>query len=81
MLHLTHKNLSPGFNRITLWPFFDNADPNGEMWETKYANKKIRLTKNGKSFEATIVDTCGNPDCNGCCSENAQGGFLVDIEY
>jgi hypothetical protein len=61
--------------------FFDSSDPNGKMWKLKYANKKIRLTKNGKSFVATIVDTCGNGDCNGCCTRNAKNGFLVDMEY
>jgi hypothetical protein len=60
---------------------FDSSDPNGKMWKSKYANKKIRLTKNGKSFVATIVDTCGNADCNGCCTRNAKNGILVDMEY
>ena len=30
---------------------------------------------------ATIVDTCDNADCNGCCTKNAKGGYLVDMEY
>jgi hypothetical protein len=27
------------------------------------------------------VDTCGNSDCGGCCTKNAKGGYLVDMEY
>lgn len=50
-------------------------------WKKNYANKKIRLTKNGKTFEALIADTCGDNDCNGCCFRNSKGGFLVDMEY
>lgn len=61
--------------------FFDAKDPNGVNWSKNYALKKIRLTKNGVTFDATIVDTCGDNDCNGCCSKNAKNGYLVDIEY
>ena len=61
--------------------FFDSKDPNGVNWKRNYANKKIRLTKGTKTFEATIVDTCGNSDCGGCCTKNAKGGYLVDMEY
>jgi hypothetical protein len=32
-------------------------------------------------FVAVIADTCGNSDCDNCCSKNSKGGFLVDIEY
>ncbi len=46
-----------------------------------YGEKKIRLTKNNKTFTATIYDTCSDKDCNGCCSENARNGYLVDLEY
>ncbi len=61
--------------------FYDGKDRNGVNWRTKYANKKIKLTKNGKSFIAIIADTCGDNDCNGCCFRNSKGGYLVDIEY
>ncbi|RNA15448.1 fibroblast growth factor receptor-like [Brachionus plicatilis] len=61
--------------------FFDSSDPNGVNWATKYARKTIRLKKNGKTFTAIIADTCGDHDCNGCCTKNAQNGFLVDMEY
>jgi hypothetical protein len=30
--------------------FFDSSDPNGNMWKSKYANKKIRLSKNELRF-------------------------------
>jgi hypothetical protein len=55
--------------------FYDNSD------------KTVQLTKtyNGKTykFNATIADTCGNSDCNNCCSRNSDPntGYLVDMEY
>ncbi len=61
--------------------FFDAADPNGKNWDKNYKNKKIRLTKGSKTFEATIVDTCADKDCSGCCTKNSKGGYLVDLEY
>mmetsp|Transcript_6319 Transcript_6319/g.7853 ORF Transcript_6319/g.7853 Transcript_6319/m.7853 type:complete len:234 (+) Transcript_6319:35-736(+) len=62
--------------------FFDKNDPNGDKFLENYGNKTIILTKNGITFNATIVDTCADSDCNGCCSKNAKpSGYLVDIEY
>jgi hypothetical protein len=62
--------------------FYDSNDRNGANWKKNYANQKIVLTTSkGKKFEATILDTCGNTDCNGCCYRNANGGYLVDLEY
>ena len=49
--------------------------------EKELCQQKIKLTKGSKSFMATIVDTCDNADCNGCCTKNAKGGYLVDMEY
>ena len=46
-----------------------------------YCNKKIRVTKNNISFEATIIDTCSDKDCRGCCTKNSRNGFLVDAEW
>lgn len=67
--------------------FYDDSDPKGLHWSAHYANKTIELTKeyNGVTviFNATIVDTCGNQDCNNCCSKNSdkKTGYLVDMEY
>lgn len=66
--------------------FYDDSDPKGKNWASKYALKTIQITKSykGKShvFNATIADTCGNQDCDNCCKKNAQpSGFLVDMEY
>jgi hypothetical protein len=62
--------------------FYDNSDSTGKNFDKNYGNKKIRLTKGGKSFIATIVDTCGNKDCDNCCATNSKpSGFLVDVEY
>lgn len=65
--------------------FFDAANPSAAYWTANYANKKLRLkacTSTGAvEFEATIVDTCGDSDCNGCCTANAGSyGKLVDLE-
>jgi hypothetical protein len=47
-----------------------------------FANKFIKLCKGSVTLYATIVDTCGDTDCDGCCTENAQPtGALVDMEY
>ncbi len=66
--------------------FYDDSDRTGSHWLDKYALRTINLKKtyNGKvyQFNATIADTCGNRDCNNCCSRNARpSGFLVDMEY
>ena len=61
--------------------FYDDNDYSGSNFDSRYGSKKIRLRANGVEFEAVIADTCGNDDCNGCCHENSNGGFLVDMEY
>ena len=57
---------------------------NRKEWEKKWKNKKLRIRnpRTGKEMDVTVVDTCDNDDCNGCCSKNANinGGFLVDLE-
>lgn len=53
---------------------------NGET----HPKKIIRVYSPGhdKSVDAIVLDTCGDSDCNGCCTENADtgGGYLVDME-
>eukprot|EP01084_Bolivina_argentea_P047900 88305_1 len=62
--------------------FFDNSDSNGNNFLSKYGGKYITLTKDGHTFTALIADTCGNTDCNNCCSQNSSpDGYLVDLEY
>eukprot|EP00808_Paulinella_micropora_P030860 g52455.t1 len=67
--------------------FYDNSNPSGSQWRTRYGGKRVRLSKEwaGKTYawESTIVDTCGNGDCGNCCADNANPatGYLVDIEY
>lgn len=57
---------------------------NRKEWKKKWKNKKlsIRNPKTGKELDVTVVDTCDDDDCNGCCSKNANknGGFLIDLE-
>ena len=40
------------------------------------------MRKDGIIFEATVLDTCADSDCGGCCTRNAKkgGGFLIDME-
>lgn|SRR3990167_2274936 len=66
--------------------FYDNSDPHGIHWKQNYANKTIEVSKqyNGQNyvFNCTIVDTCGNQDCDNCCSKNSYpSGYLIDMEY
>jgi len=61
--------------------FYDDRDKNGTHFNENYGGKQIQLRKNGKELTAVIADTCGNQDCDNCCTENSQGGFLVDMEY
>lgn len=61
--------------------FYDDSDPSGKSFMSKYGGKQIRIRKNGKEFNAIIADTCGNADCNNCCHKNSKGGFLLDMEY
>jgi len=61
--------------------FYDDSDRSGKNFMKNYGGKTIRLKKNGKTFDALIADTCGNDDCNGCCTQNSKHGFLVDMEY
>lgn len=65
---------------------YDDSDPKGRNWKSKYANKMIEITKKYDNkvikFNATIADTCGNQDCDNCCAKNAKpSGYLVDVEY
>lgn len=67
--------------------FYDNSDPTGTNFFSKWANKYIDITGscNGvtKTFRAVIADTCGNSDCNNCCAKNSNPmtGYLIDMEY
>lgn len=55
-----------------------------KTWNAQWANKKLRLRnpKTGSTLDVVVADTCGDHDCNGCCTKNAKqgGGFLVDME-
>jgi hypothetical protein len=46
-----------------------------------YGLHAICLRSGGKTIEVTAYDTCGDSDCNGCCSDNKRGAdALVDVE-
>jgi hypothetical protein len=75
------------FSSHNLVAFYDDSDPSGKQYSVHYASHNITIdaTCGGKQyhFTALIADTCGNQDCNGCCSRNSnqQTGYLIDIEY
>jgi len=65
-------------------PIVSLFDPNYStmsQWKSKYANKKVRITKNGMTFDAYVKDTCADKDCKGCCTRNAKGKILIDVEF
>uniref|UniRef100_A0A7S1B7J5 Cellulase n=1 Tax=Corethron hystrix TaxID=216773 RepID=A0A7S1B7J5_9STRA len=46
-----------------------------------YENKKIKIKAKSQTVTAWVLDTCGDNDCNGCCTKNSQpSGYLVDME-
>jgi hypothetical protein len=61
--------------------FFDKNNPT--KFNSMYANKKIQIKYGTVVFNATILDTCADTDCGGCCSQNADQttGYLLDMEY
>ena len=85
-----YSGLFAGFNQQmplewvqsnNLVAFFDAEHPTYEEWLELYANKIIRLTKGDVVLDALIADTCGDADCDGCCTANSQPyGKLVDME-
>ena len=61
-----------------------NGRNDAEM-RKNYAGKDIwiRNKKNGNCMKVKIVDTCGDGDCRGCCTRNANkstSGMLIDLE-
>jgi hypothetical protein len=48
----------------------------------QFGGRTMRLSAKGQSFEVVVADTCGDDDCDNCCTNNAQPtGYLVDMEY
>jgi hypothetical protein len=61
--------------------FFKKGDKNA--WKRVKGKKlRVRNPNNGNTLEVEALDTCGDNDCNGCCSKNASkgGGVLIDFE-
>lgn len=46
----------------------------------KYRLKTLRLTQGTKTIDVKVYDMCSDSDCDGCCTENAKSGFLIDVE-
>lgn len=53
---------------------------NGETHPKKII--RVYSPAHDKTVDAIVLDTCGDDDCNGYCTENANtgGGYLVDME-
>jgi len=50
--------------------------PLGDM-----ALHNICIRAGGKTMEVTVYDTCGDHDCNGCCTRNrGRADALIDLE-
>jgi hypothetical protein len=59
-----------------------SAGNDNAAFET-HALKRLRLRKNGQEIDVRVYDTCGDSDCDGCCTQNAtQNGYatLIDLE-
>jgi hypothetical protein len=67
----------------SLIAFYEYGDNSFENFYNNYAGENVTLVKDGNIvFEALIADSCGDTDCNGCCSSNSEEtGYLVDLEY
>jgi hypothetical protein len=61
---------------------FFKSGQTSESWRRDWANKTLRLRNpaTGKTLDVTVADTCGDQDCDGCCTKNAKGGTLIDLE-
>ena len=46
----------------------------------KYKLKTLRLTQGARTIDVKVYDMCSDSDCDGCCTENAKSGFLIDVE-
>eukprot|EP00978_Attheya_sp_CCMP212_P042752 scaffold266166_cov63-Attheya_sp.AAC.2 len=74
--YVGHKSFD-WVNSTNIIAFFSTKGNN-----ESFGNKMIRVSAAGKTVEALVADTCGDNDCNGCCTENASpSGYLVDMEY
>lgn len=60
-----------------------NQKSGGMSWWNKNVKGRklyVRNPKTGKTLLVEALDTCGNSDCNGCCSKSSRGGTLIDFE-
>ena len=58
------------------FPFFDELFP-----QTGLENHDICIKQGNKTMRVTVLDTCGDSDCDGCCTENrGNADRLIDLE-
>ncbi len=57
------------------------AATGGTLKFSTYKLHTLRLRQGGDEIDVTVYDTCGDSDCDGCCTQNAKAGKnLIDIE-
>jgi len=62
--------------------FFDASDPKGNRFAERYAGRNVSVELGERRFTATIVDSCPDARCDGCCTAAARAnGFAIEIEY
>lgn len=61
-------------------------DRNVREWDRAWKGRRLQLRnpRTMKVMEVTVVDTCDDADCGGCCTRNAAyagNNLLIDLEY
>jgi hypothetical protein len=56
--------------------------PRKDLQGEQLIGRKIRVLDpaTGRQVLVNALDTCGDWDCTGCCTRNANGGVLIDLE-
>jgi len=79
---IDHKSISWVKNHSIVAFFTSHDTPSGT--EKQYARRHLKVhdPKTGTEFVVQVADTCGDLDCDGCCTRNAKpSGYLIDMEY
>jgi len=60
--------------------FFDASDPKGNRFAERYAGRNVSVELGERRFTATIVDSCPDARCDGCCTAAARAnGFAIEV--
>ena len=62
--------------------FTTNDTPAGTKMKFARKHLKVHDPKTKTELTVQVADTCGDADCDGCCTRNAKpSGNLIDMEY